>query len=248
MEREERELQFRKYIELCKRNPNDPEIVGQGNPYAKILLVGQESAMQGDSRIIITRNIDYSVECLNKGDFSGMYYSPRFYENRQDKNGNNILNRTWCAYQKLIDYIRPPENRCNYSNKTDFCKDAFTTELNNTVSPHHARDWKPRINTFKQSDYIKGFPVVILACSNYIQNIEGNRQIDDTFGVTFDDPDGERIIGGMKYYIHHSRDRKRLVIHTRQLSQYSNELLFSMAATIREHFIKIGESYEAICY
>ena len=84
--------------------------------------------------------------------------------------------------------------------------------------------------------------------SNYIQNIEWNRQIDDTFGVTFDDPDGERIIGGMKYYIHHNRERTRLVIHTRQLSQYSNALLFSMAATIREHFIEIGESYEAICY
>lgn len=194
MRRDVRESQFRNYIELCKRNPNDPEIVGQGNPYAKILLVGQESAMLGDSKIIIRRNIDYSLECLNKGDFSGMYFSPRFYENRRDKNGNSILNRTWCAYQKLIDYIRPKEKRCIYSDKTDFCKDAFTTELNNTVSPHHARDWKPRINTFKKSDFIKGFPIVILACSNYIHNTEGDWQINDTFGVTFDEPDGKLIV------------------------------------------------------
>ncbi len=100
----------------------------------------------------------------------------------------------------------------------------------------------------KRFTHVYFYMNVILACSYYIHNTEGDWQINNTFGVTFDEPDGKRIIGGMKYYIHHSKDRKRLVIHTRQLSQYSNELLRSMANTIRKHFKEIGESYEAICY
>ena len=133
---------------------------------------------------------------------------------------------------------------------TDFCMDAFTTELNNTVSLRQAPERKLRIETLRESDFIKGFPVIILACGPYIHNIAGDRQIDDTFGVTFDGhPEGDYVYNTKKFFTHHSYpDRKRLVIHTIQLSQYSEDLLRGMADVIKDHLDKIGESYEAICY
>lgn len=248
MIKEEREIQFRAYIDACKRK-NKSEYVGLGNPYAKILIIGQEPAQNGNADEHIKKNIDDITACLNNGDLHLLYYQSRFY-NRKDKNGNRILNRTWNAYQKLIDYIRPPEKRYMHPKNTDFCMDAFTTELNNTVSLRQAPERKLRIETLRESDFIKGFPVIILACGPYIHNIAGDRQIDDTFGVTFDGhPEGDYVYNTKKFFTHHSYpDRKRLVIHTIQLSQYSENLLRGMADVIKDHLDKIGESYEAICY
>ena len=230
MNKENRLSQFRAYFETCQSNPKNLEIVGMGNPYARILIVGQESA-----EMDIRRNIEDVSTCLNKGDFHNLYYQPRFYENRIGNNGKRILNRTWNAYQKLIDYIRPEEKRCKDPEHTDFCMDAFTTELNNTVSPHRAPDWKPRIETFKESDFIKGFSVVVLACCRYINE----DQIRDTFNVTKDfssERHTKLYSRSMWFDVYHSVDGKRLVIHTRQLSQYSDELLRGMADVIRGHF------------
>ena len=247
MKKEERERQFRAYIDAC-RSKN--EYIGLGNPYAKILLIGQEPAQSGNAEKHIKKNIEDIPACLNNGDLRLLYHQRRFYKDRMDKNNNRILNRTWNAYQKLIDYIRPEEKRCMDREKTDFCMDAFTTELNNTVSLRQSPERKLRIETLKESDFIRGFPVIILACGPYIHNIDGDRQIDDTFRVTFDLTDGKHEYSkGKWFYTHHSRpDRKRLVIHTIQLSQYSEDLLRGMADVIKDHLDKIGESYEAICY
>ena len=104
MIKEERELQFRAYIDAC-RSKN--EYIGLGNPYAKILLIGQEPAQSGKADEHIKKNIDDIPACLNNGDLHLLYHQSRFYKDRKDKNNNRILNRTWNAYQKLIDYIRP---------------------------------------------------------------------------------------------------------------------------------------------
>lgn len=247
MNKEDRELQFREYIETCM-NPQNIELIGLGNPYAKILLVGQESARKANNgdevKIIRADNEDY-LSKLRKGDWYNLYHHPRFYEDRKNKYGKRVLNRTWNAYQKLVDYIRPEAKRCKIVEKTDFCMDAFTTELNNTVSPHHALEWKPRIETFKHSDFIKGFPVVVLACSNYINE----KQIIETFIV---EPGIEHCYSkktkAMRFKTYYSSDHSRLVIHTRQLSQYSEALLHGMADNIQNHFKEIGEPHEALSY
>ncbi len=247
MTKEERERQFRAYIDACR---SKDEYIGLGNPYAKILLIGQEPAQSGNAEEHIKKNIEDIPACLNNGDLRLLYHQSRFYKDRMDKNNNRILNRTWNAYQKLIDYIRPEEKRCMNREKTDFCMDAFTTELNNTFSLRQSPERKLRIETLKESDFIRGFPVIILACGPYIHNIDKDRQIDDTFRVTFDGhPEGYYVYNTKKFFTHHSRpDRKRLVIHTIQMSQYSNDLLRGMAEVIKTHFKEIGETYEAICY
>lgn len=236
MNKEIREQQFREYIDACRRKH---EYVGLGNPYANILLIGQEPAQAGDADEHIKKNIDDVLACLNNGDLDKLYHQPRFYTDRTDRNGKPILNRTWDAYQKLIDYIRPPERRSIDRKYTDFCMDAFTTELNNTVSPRQAKERKLRLETLKESDFIRGFPVIILACGPYIHNIDGDRQIDETFSVTYDgDAEGRYDYSKSKskwFCTHHSSDHRRLVIHTIQLSQYSNDLLSGMAQQIQQH-------------
>lgn len=243
MIKKERELQFRDYINACM-NKDVKELIGLGNPYAKILLVGQESAKIvniGEENKQITEDNNNFITWLTNKNFEYLYHQPRFYQNRLKKNGKPILNCTWNAYQKLIDYIRPEEKRCmDKKGDTDFCMDAFTTELNNTLSPHCAQDWKPRIESFKCSSFIKGFPVVILACSHYINE----KQIIETFVVEpGDEHNYSKNTRAMRFKTYHSIDRSRLVLHTRQLSQYSDALLRGMAEEIQKHFNEIGESY-----
>lgn len=52
----------------------------------------------------------------------------------------------------------------------------------------------------------------------------------------------------MRFKSYHSADCSRLVIHTRQLSQYSEALLRGMTEEIQKHFNEIGESYEVVSY
>ena len=95
---------------------------------------------------------------------------------------------------------------------------AFCTELNNVCARHSADAPKDTIESklklFKEAKFIQSFPVVILACGSYIVNQGNNRQIDDTFGVTFRKtglPDADQ-----KYWIHYdgqvSESPRKLVI------------------------------------
>lgn len=146
MNKAERESQIRAYFETCNSHPDNLEMVGIGNPSAKILIVGQESA-----DMAIRRNIEDVSACLNKGD-------------------------------------------CRYINED---------------------------------------------------------QIGDTFDVTKDSSSGRhtnQYSRSMWFDVYHSADGKRLVIHTRQLSQYSDELLEGMADVIKGHFRKREEEYRAEWY
>ena len=90
MNKEDRLSQFRAYFETCQSNPENLEIVGMGNPYARILIVGQESA-----EMDIQRNIEDVSTCLNKGDFHNLYYQIIF---GQRKSVVKILNARISAW------------------------------------------------------------------------------------------------------------------------------------------------------
>ena len=138
--------------------------------------------------------------------------------------------------------------------KWDFEKYAFTTELNPRESKRTSHPGKKtrdaiaeRLKLFRKSDFIQTFPVVILACSDYIvnQGVGEERQIDTTFGVKYESL--TRFTEYNKFFIHrgeytyHGETIKKLVIHTRNLSQnLKKELLPSMAQEIREHLNNLG--------
>lgn len=223
MDKERRLQAFKQYIETCEKKT---EYVGLGNPCADILLIGKEPSNDGDDKKHILKNIRDVKACFENGDLPCLY--------KQDR--PPFANHTWNLYQKMIDYVF--ERKCEDDGKTDFGVFAFTTEMNNTVSLRTATaKQKYRLDTFKDSSFIQDFPVVILACSNYIHNIEGDWQINETFNVTFDIKDGaHKYTSGNWFFTHHSADGKRLVIHTRQLSQNcKNELLRDIAEIVGCH-------------
>lgn len=222
-----KEKLFEKYLIDCELQK---QISGQGNPNADILIIGKEST--DTSKDLISKTI---IRCrdINERD------APRLIE---------FSNHTWANYQKLINIIYNRESV--FSDKWDFEKYAFTTEMNNKPSKRSrlTKDIKEGINQrlefLKQSEFIQSFPVVILACSNYISNNEEKGyKINETFRVKFDDERNEegQPVGKHFYnknywfYTHHCTDRAKLVIHTIQLSQIKKELFEDMASIICKH-------------
>ena len=231
----ERITEFQNLIKKCEE---EKQWIGVGNPLAPILIVGKEPAIdlqQGeDEQIHIMNNVMAVRDCFNNGDIVNLFLQPH----------PKRATSTWNKYQYLIDLIL-------YDRKIERSRDvplpfgafSFITEMNNTVSLNTGTAKKNiRVDFFKHRFY-QDFPVVILACSNYIRNNGNDRQIDETFGVHFD-MDGEKRSGehlyenGLWFYTHHNKDNTKLVIHTWQLSQsISDVMLQDMATIIRNHLI-----------
>ena len=257
MNETERMQKFEEFVRVCdSMKYGEKQIIGQGNPKSNILIVGMEPAINSDvPNQVILDNIKNVQEGLKKKN-EGLYCHTD--HRRADFKGNH----TWKIYQKLIDYIIFGGPR--YEKLLDFEKYAFTTEMNNWVSKRKAinsgnrelfgedleqrrkckemfeKKLAQRRRLFEESAFIKDFPVVILACGDYIINHGDNRQIDDTFDVEFIKEYETKTQKGnsFKFWVHRNKktDDKRLVIHTRQLSgAIPNEMLKSMADIIKEH-------------
>lgn len=230
---------FQEYINTCAKQC---QYVGQGNPLSSILIIGMEPAINTSFPTeAIKDNIKNEQDAISNG-----FDLEKLVKDKKSFKGNH----TWKVYQKLIDRV------FDFSDNKpliDFEKYAYTTEMNNWASKRKMINSKNRKNfnaillerreLFKNSNFIQDFPVVILACGNYINNNGTDikdRQIDYTFHVKYD-TNGLRIIPspkGMpyKYRTHHSLDGKRLVIHTRQLSGcIPNSFLNDIAKTIKDH-------------
>jgi hypothetical protein len=93
-----------------------------------------------------------------------------------------------------------------------------------------------RKGTFFKTDFIKDFPIVVLACSNYIINNDKNREIDNIFDVNFISEGGTP---NQKFWIHRNKSEiPKLVIHTRQLSNaIEDELLIKIGEEIKNFSI-----------
>jgi len=225
----EREELFDKFINECEIEPL--KFCGQGNPNADILIIGKEST--DTSEELIREKIMLCKDKINRD-------APRPIDSK---------NKTWANYQKLLDEVYHRES--DYPDKWDFEKFAFTTEMNNIPSKHSHLTKKvkdgieKRIAFFRDSKFIQSFPVVVLACSNYIRNDETSGfRINETFNVEYDNEileDGHRqgeykkYPKGFWFYTHHSKDKKKLVIHTIQFSQIHGKMIKDMASVIRDH-------------
>lgn len=230
---------FKLYVEQGVNN----YFVGTGNPNAKILFIGKESAISSDD---INGKLWYSNNAndWNKHIASNTCEIFEYFVDENHVLRNGWGKNTWSKYQKLSDIIWKQETKPFY---IDFLKYTFTTELNDSPEKNTATANKSGLNErkllFKKSEFIQGFPVVVLACSDYIKNNAELREIDEIFNVTYNGDETGRYWynKGNWFYIHHNEDRTKLVIHTRQLSaDVKNEMLECMGAIIREHLIKIG--------
>lgn len=218
--------------------------IGTGNPNSNTLFIGKESAI--DSTDTITRNwYDNNAQSwathINTNSCEILEY---FVDDNHPLRAN-WGKHTWSKYQKLSDFIREKESEPYY---VDFLKHTFSTEINDAPMKRTSEAEKSSIIQrkllFKNSKFIQDFPVVVLACSDYIQNNDDIREIDDIFGVTYcGDEEGKYWYNkGNWFFLHYSPDRKKLVIHTRQLSaDVKNEMLEKMGRIIRNHLVEIGE-------
>ena len=237
-----REKLFEEFLRECK---NREKWSGQGNPNADILIIGKEPY----NEVLITDNekiqekLDTQEAICRSKNFGAAIFDKK--------------NKTWCNYQMLIENVYRPEREFK-PGLFDFEKYAFTTELNTIFRPKAVLDAETRksINErlcfFKNSEFIKSFPVIILACGNFIPNDEKKGfLINTTFGVNYDiEPDskgkprGEHkddYKSGHWFYTHHGDNGRKLVIHTRQLSfLFDKSFIKDMAKEIRDHLKKLG--------
>lgn len=236
----DREKLFEEFINECEGRG---EICGQGNPNSDILIIGQEPYNEKE-----LRGEDLQEYLRNK------YKDCRDPYRRFFVHPSKGLSPTWRNYQRLIEKTYP--NKPNHFNTVDFEVYAFTTELNKIPRPHKCFDEetqknvRKRLSFFKESNFIKSFNIVILACGSYIPNNEEQGYlINDTFGVEFDikpkmdgKPIGEhKYNSGHWFFTHHGDEGKKLVIHTRQLSNLNNyHIIDDMADEINNHLKKLG--------
>lgn len=219
---------FKKLVEVS----SDESYIGRGNPNSKILFVGKEYSKPNENSEFDAK---YWKEKISKNESVYLTHKKEVGEGH-----------TWNKYQNLHDYIFE-------KSKTDmfnFEELIFTTEMSeipqkNTRTASTNPIFLPKLIKRKQdffkSAYIQNFPVIVLACSDYIKNNDEIREIDDIFGVHYRDEYEKKIYTKSNwYYSHYNDDKTKLVIHTRQLStNVMDELLEDMGKLIRQHLISI---------
>lgn len=223
--------EFKKFVSDCNLNRF---YVGIGNPNARILFIGKEPALpEGD--VEYENNAKEWQEHINNETCHKLEYLVDEKHVLRKSWGCN----TWSKYQKLKDHVFNSVERKNY---VDFLRDVFTTEMNDTTNLRTLTADKSSLNAkkelFRDSKFIQRFPVIVLACSNYIHNNDEIREIDDIFGVTYDgDNKGKYCYNKNNWFFtHHSLSYDKLVIHTRQLSaDVVDEMLRDMAKVINKH-------------
>lgn len=227
--------------------------IGTGNPNSKILIIGKEVATDtenGKNKSLEEKNLiafNSNVEIWKKNiknNVSQNEISNWKIENQENNplyafKGVRIKKEghTWRKYQKLYNLVYENQEK----EIINFQENFFITEMSilpskTTKEAQKKSDFQSELGerkeTFLKSDFIQNFPIVILACGDYINGEE----LTKIFKVQFTEQKGTKR---QHYWIHKSSSKKpKLVIHTRQLSgNVSNELLIGIANEIK-NFLK----------
>lgn len=223
-------------------NIDNHEYVGLGNPDSNILFVGKEAAID----IEINDDFQKIKEKLKRLHGSKINWKSNNFDYSHNPIEIKNLSDTWQNYQQLYNNIFF-EKKQNTS--ATFLKEVFTTEMSNLPAKttgkakknlFFKKELKRRKENFFTSEFIQSFPVVVLACSDYIMNNDKKREIDYTFKVEFNGEFKEYSKGNW-FFNHYNADETKIVIHTRQLSSnVNNDLLTDIGTKIREHLIKLN--------
>lgn len=253
----------KKFEEIVKYGVEEKVYIGIGNPNSKILLVGKEAAINAPKNDFERHNlknylnnaIDWQTKTNSPLDEEIPDWNINTYladinatnNPRHSFKGVKLEHhregQTWRKYQKLHDVIFNGDFIEDKARPYTFQNDFFLTEMNDnpektTLKAQRKEGFKEKLdkrrNTFFKSEFIQQFPVIILACGNYIINNENTRQIDNTFGVEYKSIDDAE---GLSFWVHYGTKNQKLVIHTNQLSgsQASNKLLKAIGKVVREY-------------
>lgn len=254
---------------ILNSGKSDNFYVGTGCPNSSILLVGKEAAIGcnnafekqnklnylnnlSDWKYNVKNNVHTVVKDWNYNEYlldSDATNNPLF-----SFKGVKIMDhkegQTWRKYQKLHDVIMHGGFINNNNRSYDFQKNFFITEMSDnpvrTTRKAKKQDkflskLQNRKISFFTSNFIMDFPIVILACGDYIWNYgDGTtRQILNIFGADFTYCfETKSTKKPQRFYVHKNKENEKpkMVIHTNQLSGSvaSNELLIELGNTIRE--------------
>jgi hypothetical protein len=230
-----------KFVELLNK-VEEYEYIGLGNPNSKILIVGKEAAID----IEFNEDFQKIKEKLKNLHGSKINWKSDKFDYSQNPKELRYLSDTWKNYQQLYNNIFIEKQEKHYAT---FLKDVFTAEMSNLPSKTTDKAKKNqffkselelRKENFFKSEFIQSFPVVVLACSDYITNNDKKREIDEIFDVQFNGEFKEYSKGNW-FFNHYNKAETKLVIHTRQLSSnINNELLKDIGTKIREHLTKLN--------
>ena|ERR1035437_3318291 len=247
--------EFREFVESHKT------YLGTGNPNSKVLIIGKEAAIKTGGDMTEFERLNLENYKRNAKDWLQNIQSHKKVEDvenwdKDDVTNNNPLclfkgvrlnehqeGQTWRKYQKLNDLIFDGSINSATDREYSFQENFFITELNDSPNGNSKGADKSSIQDrkimFKNSAFIQQFPVIILACSNYIHNFGSGetREIDNIFQVKYSESFGTQK--NQMFWTHFNADKTKLVIHARQLSaDTSNELLYSIAKITREFILK----------
>lgn len=214
------------FSESRNYEPN-PFFIGFGNPNSKILLIGKEKGFDASSQHKNYTNSPLFLESIaNPDDWKKIienkidpknykyYLDSTHYKNAflpyTDKKPDG--GHTWNKYQKLINYIDKPDDEIINS----FFLKSFITEVNFRPSKlsTNPKEFGLRLDFLKHPFY-QSFPIVILACGNYLSKM----QIENIFDVKFET---NKNTAKRKKLIEY-QNKSKIVINTRQLSMDINE-------------------------
>lgn len=199
--------------------PN-PFYIGFGNPNAPLLVIGQEKAIDKDTaygkeamKVESTLNPYQWQKIIEEGidDLGYVFENPTTFKNPllpyhdKPRRGN-----TWNQYQLLAKKLFPELE--DYPNS--FFRRAFITEINHEVSKKSQGNQSNQSRKkFMSHSFFKSFPMTIIAAGNYLSDEE----IEERFGVKITDDFSEP---NMKLRVFENQDEKRVVLSTRQLSNF----------------------------
>ena len=245
---------FKQVVQYCKENNL---FVGYGNPNGKVLVIGKEAAHIGKEET--TENLEKKKEELFQSNVSQWEHilstnevpnydgeRPISHENPLYAYGNQFNKRdirkegkpynggtssTYLNYEKLYEQLFLQGEKLK---KINFQKEFFITEFsdyptkesykNEDIEALRKQSIEERKPLFALP-FFKEFPIVIVAAGDYpyLYHID----LEKTFDVIFKK---EIKVGRDRYFLHFSKDNKRILIHTRQLSNsFSGELIVAIA-------------------
>jgi hypothetical protein len=197
-----------------------------------------------DKNFVPEWNSSIDSEIINQNALTA-HWNQKNKPNRfsQKKNEWNFgTSNTYLHYQKIYQNVF---NNSIKQENLNFQKEFFTTELNDLIAK---RDYKfKRLKILKKEfiskrqelfdhSFFKSFPVILVASGHYTKDF--NFDIEKIFDVDFIEI-RETKIKKAWYNVHYSKDGKRLLIHTRQLStSVPSELIDDLGNIIKKHLIE----------
>lgn len=233
------------FIRLIKDTEKEKDFIGFGNPNAKILFVGKECALDlnnpRDKDVYERTNLpnwthwnnnvnnlsitpDTVKEWKKTGEFNPLF--------PYKKDNLPLGNCTWRNYQKIINLLYPEAT----SDFATFHQYSFLTEFNAVVSKYSERTKVVEESIARRTEHVlskaffRQFPVVIVGCGHYVPQYHIN--LENIFDQKWVEP---TINLKKNEWINIHKKDGRLLIHTRQLSMCSDELLQTIVKYSKEY-------------